>query len=746
MEERKKLRYDGKGKGKFRLRSDFCLQLEKYHFDSCKERMRSTFDELLIAFMRGKLAGKCIISIPILCGDCRPVDLFKLFWVVRKIGGHYTVSKNNLWGFVSKQCGLGFGVIPFIKLVYFKYLNELNQWLYVFTKGASQDALSRIDKKLDILSWKLENRLRGLSWDKQEQKEKEKDSELVKYTTLDISNSGSRLSLNGEINGRVENVVDFVLGEDGKLCAGNKHFCLAVGTIDESIVYGLHGHVDRGNGDDYGASTKREIGKVLNKAIRVYKSQTDMECGKYRDEDGDGTITSAKKAIEKIICKVLNNGETVANEGHPMDINVDACMQADDVAMTSFDKTHVFVNITDEEKLCIQAGDDTITPSNDTCNVLEPRKRKRESLSFPRMLSWLTNVAKHSDTSSVGSIPECSKWSSYGVEEFWFQVLLVREALLIRRSTNTDAGENILKDQQKKPRMHPSMYEDDVLEFRSPEERRYSRRITSLTKPKSCPCCSSLAHRSQNGVRKGEEVGKNLKAAAKLVTTDLVEPCTSLDDQKSVDMSEVRQVSVGPLCQAEVPEWTGLVSESDVKWLGTTVWQPDNVERNSIVQSLCIGKGRQNTCNCPFAGSVECVRFHIAETRLKLKQGLGSLFYDWGFNRMGEEVSLSWTEEQEKIFKDMVRSCAAFPNKFWNNASRLLSSKTRQKLVSYYFNVYVIQRRSYQNRVTPKDIDSDDDEKECGMIGGSFGHNRALFFSGPTLISCTLNTQSTELK
>ncbi|KAK4400854.1 AT-rich interactive domain-containing protein 2 [Sesamum angolense] len=299
-------------------------------------------------------------------------------------------------------------------------------------------------------------------------------------------------------------------------------------------------------------------------------------------------------------------------------------------------------------------------------------------------------------------------------------------------------------DQQKKPRMHPSMYEDDVPSHQSTEKLRCSKRVPASTKSYLCPCCnSSSAPQSKDIVHQAAEAGNSSKTPAKLVIADVEEPPINSNEDESSDVPAEKQVSLGPLFQAEVPEWTGVHAESDSKWLGTRMWTPEDGEGNSTNQLDRIGKGRQQLCNCPFPDSVECVRFHIAEKRFKLKQELGLLFYRWRFDRMGEEVSLSWTEEEEKRFKDMMRSYAAFSNKFWNTALRFLPSKTREKLVSYYFNVFLVQRRSYQNRVTPKDIDSDDDEKECGSIGSSFGY-RALYTPGPKLISCTLNKESTE--
>ncbi|OMO93981.1 hypothetical protein COLO4_16589 [Corchorus olitorius] len=89
-------------------------------------------------------------------------------------------------------------------------------------------------------------------------------------------------------------------------------------------------------------------------------------------------------------------------------------------------------------------------------------------------------------------------------------------------------------------------------------------------------------------------------------------------------------VPIGPLFQAEVPKWTGVASESDSKWLGTRVWSLDKKKLRNLVEVDRIGKGRQDLCGCPLQGSKECVKFHVAERRRKLKLELGS-----AFNQMG---------------------------------------------------------------------------------------------------------------
>lgn len=184
-------------------------------------------------------------------------------------------------------------------------------------------------------------------------------------------------------------------------------------------------------------------------------------------------------------------------------------------------------------------------------------------------------------------------------------------------------------------------------------------------------------------------------------------------------------VPVGILFQVDVPEWTGVVSESDSKWLGTRVWPSGSVEHKSITEKEPIGKGRQYSCSCQMPGSTECVRFHIAEERLNLKLELGAAFYIWKFDKMGEEVRLSWKEKEEKKFKAIVKlNPPSLDKSFWDEIYKFFRNRSREELVSYYFNVFILQRRSYQNRVTPNDINSDDDdETETGIRTKSFEHD-----------------------
>ncbi|KAK4761678.1 hypothetical protein SAY87_029562 [Trapa incisa] len=190
---------------------------------------------------------------------------------------------------------------------------------------------------------------------------------------------------------------------------------------------------------------------------------------------------------------------------------------------------------------------------------------------------------------------------------------------------------------------------------------------------------------------------------------------------------------IGPLFQAEVPKWTGIICKSDPKWLGTKVLPLQN-----DIESL--GRGRESVCACPHPSSVECIKFHIAEKRLKLKLQLGySLFYDWRFNCMGEEVAIQWTPEEETRFKKIMGSSVGEHR--WGSLFKHFPNKTRKDLVNYYFNVFILRHRCYQNHVTPKDIDSDGEDSDFGSFGDCLDRDRAQMLD---YLPCSLNEQCTK--
>ncbi|WVZ83877.1 hypothetical protein U9M48_030973 [Paspalum notatum var. saurae] len=211
------------------------------------------------------------------------------------------------------------------------------------------------------------------------------------------------------------------------------------------------------------------------------------------------------------------------------------------------------------------------------------------------------------------------------------------------------------------------------------------------------------------------------------------------------------EIPVGPNYQVHVPQWTGEVpvnyDDTDtLKWLGTKVWPPVNGSSETLFCGDPIGKGREVVCGCNHPGSVECVRFHVAERRFKLKRELGAAFYAWGFDRMGEEIALSWTDEEEASFKAVAqRNATSSGRNLWNRLHLFFQFKGRKELVSYYFNCFLLRRRCYQNRITPKYIDSDDEEeKEFKFLGNRLGHCATKYHNTKHTI-CIENTESMDL-
>ncbi|CAA2957662.1 AT-rich interactive domain-containing 2-like isoform X1 [Olea europaea subsp. europaea] len=708
---------------------DLDFLIEECSFHASKERLRVLFDEVLVIFLREKSASKCIKPIPALCGDGRVVDLFKLFWVVRKIGGYDAVSRKNMWGFVVEECGLNFGAIPSIKLIYFKYLSELDQWLWQISKDTAVEVgQSGVLQKLDLLSRELETSFRGSLSDGRE--EQAKDTYIARLENF--KSVKQYPAVIGRFSEKVDNP-EFL--ED----SNKKFFCYNDFPLAQRLtgkftckIYDVSGRSADDNDwrfwvdNDLETSAKRVTEDAVNEVPSFSNGEIDDKGKSF--VINDNKVVLGKKTINKVhyptYIIVDNEYERFPAKEHSDGI----------LAEKPSSKSHnLLENFIDEErKFIAQIGNDVVMSARNVVGTESASwKRKYESQYLRRMLNWMTFVAKHSDDPAIGKIPDCSKWKDYGHEEFWIQALFVRETLLIRRHSKRNADESLQQDQQKKLRVHPSVYEDNVPNHQSAEKLIRSTRLPSLTVSHPSSRCNSSEVGTSN-------INSHQKAK---VESSLKEPVAATTN--SQDQSE-KHVFVGPLFQAKIPEWTGVLPESDSKWLGTHIWPAEDGKGKSTVEFDPIGKGRQQLCNCRSPNSVECMRFHIAEKRLKLKCELGLPFYRWKFNRMGEEVSLSWTKEEEQRFKDMMRLHAAFPKKFWNNARWFLPSKTREQLVSYYFNVFLVQRRSYQNRVCPNDIDSDDDEKECGSIGDSFGY-KAINITSSRSITCTQNKECTDL-
>ncbi|CAN4097433.1 unnamed protein product [Withania somnifera] len=153
-------------------------------------------------------------------------------------------------------------------------------------------------------------------------------------------------------------------------------------------------------------------------------------------------------------------------------------------------------------------------------------------------------------------------------------------------------------------------------------------------------------------------------------------------------------------------------------------------EKRTLIDRGPIGKGREDICSCRSPGSYDCVKFHLFEKRRKVKIDLGSAYYQWKFGSMGEQVALSWSREEERKFQDIVKSNPLSEEKsFWNEIFKFFPNKSRESLVSYYFNVFLLRRRGNQNRTNASNVDSDDDESEYGPRFDCFGRDAKFSIS-----------------
>lgn len=565
-------------------------------------------------------------------GSEQSLDLYKLFMVVKDKGGYDVVCKNELWDLVGEEYGLGVKVGSSVKLVYSKYLSGLEMPLKNVVDGEFP--------KCDLVGDRV--------------KFGERLTELQAELVLDDYGEGD-----------VGDEVKSVYGCRKKLCDTNR---------------------------------VKVVNPELNAAEleKVYEYIDGRKpCSTNKMKDTNLVSNMAKKVESDGLVDVLMQDCKMNETSLRKLVNQNAAMEImDDVS----DVANSMPGLSDGSKSC--ANDDA-NDSGDDVLMLDPssvnresfgRKRKRDD-SMSEMQSWVTRTAKNPCDPVLGSMPEKSKWKSYGNHEIWKKVLLFRQAAFLKK----DFGSDCEKLSWLAQRMHPSMY-DDNLGVNYNLRQRIKR---------------------DNGVLVGKSASILQRTPDSEAKEKLLDSCVP---ESILDAPPTVNIPLGPNHQAEVPEWTGTTHKSDSKWLGTQIW-PLQIVKSKLLEGDPVGKGRQDSCRCQVQGSVECVRFHIAEKSAKLKLEIGVAFYQWNLDKAGEEVRRCWTPQEEKKFKDVVKSNPASLDRcFWDDIFTTFPKKSRESLVSYYFNVFLLQRRGYQNRHTPDNIDSDDEESEFTPLKGAFGH------------------------
>ncbi|CAH1412037.1 unnamed protein product [Lactuca virosa] len=386
------------------------------------------------------------------------------------------------------------------------------------------------------------------------------------------------------------------------------------------------------------------------------------------------------ESLEQWFCKIVKDKDSVKNS----DMNFDPRKFFLDVEMKDYNE-FVDTNVKKESEVIDL---ENIVERFDVEENESSKKRKRER--YLPLLDWVKRVAKDPCDPAIGIIPERNKWKAYGGEHVWKQVLSAREARLLQ--LDLDSKAKVIW--QKKNHMHPAMYEDRTEKSTS----RFSQRLITAKETQS------------------------IHPSRKPPTQDSPESSSGSPSDRDRDEEHSfygcnlrrKRTPLGRSFQAKLPELPEPDYSPDPKWLGTQIWPLQKGEtRSSLLELDRIGKGRQDSCGCQFQGSLECVKFHISEKRNRGKLELGSAFYKWKFNEMGENVAISWTRDEEKKFEEIIKSTPSSTGRsFWDELRRNFKNKSMRAMVSYYFNVYLLRRRAHQNRSDPNNIDSDDDEFE----------------------------------
>ncbi|RDX98583.1 AT-rich interactive domain-containing protein 1, partial [Mucuna pruriens] len=619
-----------------------------------------------------------------------PLDLYKLFMVVKEKGGYDAVCKDRLWDLVGEEYGLGVNVGSSVELVYSKHLSALETCLKNVADGKFPEC-GLVDDRVKFRKCLMEVQAESLLNDSGEEEARDE----LERSVCDCP------------DGR-------------KLCGSNR----VKGVKPESNGTELKGVYEHQDGRKLcGANTNRMKGNNPGSSGDEFDKACDYLderklCGTNKVKGVNPESNVAKKAHSEglIDLDMLDHGMNEPILENLCNLNTEMDMLEE----SEWDKMFL-VDASDAESNMARLSDGSKSNDDDDNSdevwILDPSsidkesfgwRRKRESKS--ELLSWVTSIAKNPCDPTVGLIPEKSKWKSYSSQEIWKQALLFREVAYLTKDFKT-IGEQLNWKSQK---MHPSVYDNRNGAIYNLRQRlKCDKRVL-----KGKTTSDGISSTSSGGAHGG------LKGVLSPHTEDRSEnpdsglACLSLDRYTRV------HIPVGPNHQAEVPEWTGLTYESDSKWLGTQIWPPETVNFKRLRFGRDpIGKGREDSCGCQVQGSIECIRIHVAKKRLKVKLELGEAFYQWNLHRVGEEVRGSWTEQEEKKFIDVVNTNPASLDKcFWDHLFITFPMKSREDLVSYYFNVFLLQRRAYQNRHTPDNIDSDDDESEFTPLRKIFGH------------------------
>lgn len=321
-------------------------------------------------------------------GSEQPLDLYKLFMVVKEKGGYDAVCKNGLWDLVGEEYGLGVKVGASVEMVYSKHLSSLETWL----KNVADSKFPECDLVNDRVQFgkRLMEVQAGFMLDGDDDDEKVK---RVVYGYLDgrkLWGTNRVKGFNPELNGaELETVYDYLDGR--KSCGANR--VQSKNPESNGVKKVQNGGLVDSNMQDHRAN-EPSLGNFCN--------HTDaMET--LKEFDADKILIVDVSGMIKNMPGLSDGGKRCENDSHNVDV--------------------------------VKLDPSSVNKES------SGRKRKRNSRS--EMLSWVSGIAKNPCDPIIASVPEKSKWKSYSNQEIWKQVLLFREAVILKKGSESSSEQQV---------------------------------------------------------------------------------------------------------------------------------------------------------------------------------------------------------------------------------------------------------------------------------------------------------------
>jgi hypothetical protein len=173
--------------------------------------------------------------------------------------------------------------------------------------------------------------------------------------------------------------------------------------------------------------------------------------------------------------------------------------------------------------------------------------------------------------------------------------------------------------------------------------------------------------------------------------------------------------------QASVPGWKNKPSKKEadeykaetLENLGTIVC-PLNMDIPLTIDPDNARKELVDKCTCSRHGSEDCVLVHIHKARSWIKEQLGEeAFKNCGLDVMGEQVEELWTAVDKKKLEDVYKSIPQNEHQtFMKIALKEHNDKEKERLATYYYNVFLPRRLASFTRAGHKheDVDTGDEK------------------------------------